>query len=60
MKAYVGIANAVPASRMPRRLIAVRTMTTKTATATLCWCANGQAEPRFSTPEETDTATVST
>ena len=28
--------------------------------ATLCGTMNGSSAPRFSTPEETDTATVST
>ena len=60
MNAYVGMANATPASRMPRRFIAASTATTVTATPTGWSRANGQAEPMFATPDETDTATVST
>ena len=60
MNPYVGIANAVPASRMPRRLMAVSTSTTITAAPTLWAATKGTAAPRFCTPEETDTATVST
>ncbi len=33
---------------------------TATAQATLCSTTNGTAEPRFSMPEEMDTATVRT
>jgi hypothetical protein len=54
------MAKAVPASRMPRRFIALSTITTATATSTLWVAANPHAEPRFSTAEEIDTATVST
>ena len=60
MNAYVGTANARPASRMPRRFIAVSTTITTTATSTGCLPANPQAAPRFATPDDTDTATVST
>jgi hypothetical protein len=60
MKAYVGMAKAVPASRIPRRFIAVRIAITAMATSTLFSAAKAQADPRFSTPEDTDTATVST
>jgi hypothetical protein len=45
---------------MPRRFIAVSTATAPTAIATLCSATNGATEPRFATPEDTDTATVRT
>ena len=54
------MANAMPASLMPRRFIAVSTSTTTTDTPTRCAPTNGIAEPRCSTPDDTDTATVST
>src|SRR5262249_47262660 len=60
MNAYVGIGKAVPASRIPRRFNAARTATSVSATPTGWSRANGQAAPMFATPEETDTATVST
>ena len=59
-KPYVGMANAVPDSRSPRRFIAVSSTTAVTATSTLWVATNGTTEPRLATPEETDTATVST
>jgi hypothetical protein len=40
--------------------MAVRTTTATTAIVTLCVATNGATEPRFATPEETDTATVRT
>jgi hypothetical protein len=55
----VGIANAVPDSRTPRRLSTAITATTTTATSVTCELSAGKAEARFATPEETDTATVS-
>jgi hypothetical protein len=45
---------------MPRRLSAVRTVTAITAMSTLWVATNGTTEPRFATPEDTDTATVRT
>ena len=60
MKAYVGMANAVPDSRMPRRLIAVSKTMAVTAKITLCWAMNGTAEPMLDIAEAIDTATVST
>ncbi len=57
---YVGIANSVPDSLTPRRFINVSSTITATAHSTLCWTTNGIAEPRFSMPEEIDTATVIT
>ena len=44
MKPYVGIANAVPDSRSPRRFIAVSTATAITATPTLCSATNGTTD----------------
>ncbi len=60
MKAYVGMANAVPASRKPRRFTAVRRAMAVTANSTLCCATNGTAEPMFAAADEIDTATVST
>ena len=57
---YVGAANAVPASLMPRRFTAARTTTNATAICTRWACSDGAAEMMLSTPEETDTATVMT
>ena len=54
------MANAVPDSRRPRRLIAVSTTTAATAMPTLWVATNGTTEPRLATPAETETATVST
>ena len=60
MNAYVGTANAVPDSRIPRRLIAVRIDMAMTANHTLCWSMNGTAEPMLDIADAIDTATVST
>ncbi len=60
MKPYVGMANAMPESCRPRRLTAVSRATATTAMSTLWSATKGTTEPRFATPEETDTATVST
>ena len=60
MNAYVGMANAVPDSRRPRRLSAVSTATAASAMPTLCSATNGTTEPRLATPAVTDTATVRT
>ena len=61
MKPYVGMANAVPDSRRPRRLIAVSSDHRDDRDQRPCASAtNGTTEPRLATPEETDTATVST
>ncbi len=58
MNAYVGMANAVPDSRSPRRLTAVSRTTAPTAKMILFSATNGTTEPRLFTPAETDTATV--
>jgi hypothetical protein len=56
----VGTAKKVPDSRTPRRLTAARAIT-RTAATTASWPEiAGIAEAAFCTPEETDTATVST
>jgi hypothetical protein len=60
MKAYVGMANAVPDSRTPRRFSNVMTTTMRIATGARCAAMNGMAAAAFSTPEDTDTATVRT
>ncbi len=60
MKAYVGMANAVPDSRIPRRFSTMMTSTIPTDSATSCPCRDCTAEVMFATPELTDTATVST
>lgn len=59
-KTYVGIANRVPDSLTPRRFISVSSRITATAHRTLCSTTKGIAEPRFSMPEEMETATVRT
>ncbi|CAM5373492.1 hypothetical protein SGRIM128S_07103 [Streptomyces griseomycini] len=59
-KTYVGTAKSVPDSLTPRRFISVSSTITPIAQATLCSTTNGIAEPRFSMPEEIDTATVRT
>src|SRR4029079_4240088 len=60
MKPYVGIAKKAPDSRTPRRFIAASTTTSVTATTTSWPATHGIADPAFWTPDETDTATVST
>lgn len=59
-KTYVGIANSEPDSLTPRRFISVSSTITATAQSTLCSTTKGIAEPRFSMPEEMETATVRT
>ena len=54
------MANAVPDSRIPRRLIAVSSTMAVTAKTTLCWAMNGTAEPMLDIADAMDTATVST
>ena len=54
------MANAVPDSRMPRRLAAARIPTRTSASQTRIGLRSGKAEMTLSTPAETDTATVST
>ena len=62
MKAYVGIANATPDSRMPRRLSSTMIATTDKVVPTRCWAIqpNAGVDARFSTPADVDTATVRT
>ncbi len=60
MKAYVGMAKALPDSRTPRRLMRASSAVRPMARATLCWPIQGIAEAALATAEEIDTATVST
>ncbi len=59
-KRYVGMAKSLPDSLTPRRFISVSSTMAATAQAVLCSTTKGMAEPRFSTPEAMDTATVRT
>ena len=52
------MANAVPDSRMPRRLIDVSSTIAVTANSTLCCATNGTAEPMLDIADAIDTATV--
>lgn len=54
------MAKSFPDSFMPRRFISVSSRIMITAESTLCSMTKPTAEPRFSTPEEIDTATVRT
>ena len=54
------MANAVPDSRIPRRLAAVISTIADTAKITLCSAMNGTAEPMLDIAAATETATVST
>ena len=54
------MANAVPDSLTPRRLIAISRTTSPDATQALCPSMASIAEAAFCTPDEIDTATVST
>ncbi|SLJ82847.1 Uncharacterised protein [Mycobacteroides abscessus subsp. abscessus] len=56
----MGIANAVPDSRTPRRFTAVSNAMATTANSTLWVATNGMAEPMLEAAEEIETATVST
>ena len=58
MKRYVGTANALLASRTPRRLTAARITMNPTAITTRYGARNGSAEMMLSTPAATETATV--
>ena len=60
MKAYVGMANAVPDSRRPRRFAEARIRIAMTANNTLCLLMNGTADPMLDIADAIDTATVST
>jgi hypothetical protein len=54
------MANAVPDSRTPRRFIAVRNTTARTAIKTSCPRVAGSTVAMYCEAEEIDTATVST
>ncbi len=60
MNAYVGIANAVPDSRIPRRFIDASSRIAITANNTLWVLMNGTADPMFDIADDIETATVST
>ena len=49
----------MPDSRTPRRFSTAMTATTRAAISVTCEFSAGNAEARFATPEDTDTATVS-
>ncbi len=54
------MAKSVPDSRTPRRFITESRAMATIAQSVLCSTTKGMADPRFSMPAETDTATVST
>lgn len=54
------MAKSLPDSFTPRRFISVSRTMAPMAQNVLCSMTKGMAEPRFSTPEEIDTATVRT
>ena len=54
------MAKNAPDSRTPRRFIAARSTINSTAHCVSWLCTKGSAALTFCTPEETDTATVST
>ena len=58
MKPYVGIANNVPDSLVPRRFIIVMNATNRIERKTLWWLARGYAEPIANTPATIETTTV--
>ena len=60
MKAYVGIAKNDPDSRMPRRLMAARTITMSVAKVASCPLRGRIAAAAYCAPDEMDTATVRT
>ena len=60
MKAYVGIAKAMPDSRTPRRLTSVISTTAPIESSSERCPIDGTADTIASTPAATDTATVST
>ena len=60
MKMYVGSAKARDASRTPRRFTMTISTTNPTASSTRQVLRTGSAEMMLSTPDATDTATVST
>ena len=56
----MGNAKKVPDSRMPRRLIAIRTSTADEANSTSWSLRKGMADAAYCAADEIDTATVST
>ena len=54
------MANSVPDSRTPRRFSAISTRTATAATQASWPSMNGSSDLAFCTPEEIETATVST
>ena len=54
------MANAVPDSFAPRRFTAISSRTSPVAAITSCPRSHGRADVAFWTPEEIETATVST
>ena len=60
MKKYVGIANAVPDSRTPRRFRNVMTPIRTTAIRTTCCSTGSKADAMLSTAAAIETATVIT
>jgi hypothetical protein len=55
---YVGTANAIPDSRVPRRFANVINRTKKIERKTRCSFASGKAEPIANTPATIETVTV--
>ena len=60
MKRYVGIANAMPDSRTPRRLTTVIRMTAAIESSTIQPLSDGTADVIARIPAATETATVRT
>ncbi len=60
MNAYVGMANATPDSRTPRRFSAITSRMEATQKNTLCSATIGMAEPMFAIADAVETATVRT
>ncbi len=60
MNPYVGTAKSAPDSRIPRRFSAASSTIRRHAHSASWCCMNGSADFAFCTPDETDTATVST
>ncbi|MNG40877.1 hypothetical protein D3C84_1296990 [compost metagenome] len=58
MKKYVGIANTVPDSEVPRKLIQTIIQTRMIVSGTIYGTAEGKAEVIACTPAEIETATV--
>ena len=60
MKQYVGIAKKVPDSRTPRRFSAIKINVAPAATMASRPSRTGKIDLALATPDEIDTATVST